>query len=1276
MSGTKSHISNDDLKAIEGLFKRIESDKEFEFIFFSKKREEMNKEKYVLLLKFMKAMKARPNHSIVGPEQTLDVAYRAESGQSYRIEITGADEIKTQLRRIEQSVQNRNYVIYKFLLQMLRKGSDNMKLVLKSREDNDNVDIDDLNIRARLSNEYDLTQYVTGKNSKTHAIPKEHMDKVLETLLTGGKLSLEKRAEINQNISFRLKERTSLYFDGAEDGDHFSRIDLTNTKTVIDLQKLPTIYSNYELEIEYGVKSKSAMKLDHLEKIYTMSDMVIKLLQQSAFIVGNTQSDKVIEYYKDMTGLTGPQSGLVARQAVSLEIQHTTEILPNRYAVTDKADGDRYFMIIMDGGVYLISSNLNVKDTGIVLDDKVAEKYNGTILDGEYLYLSSERRHLFMIFDCLRKGSEDLRGELKLMTRLKHADKIVSACFVFGDQTGFEFKDQPTQSKDFDVGKVRDFYGKELARYYKVLHDDIRKVTEYPLIRRKFFMSVTGATNHEIFSYSVEYWKRYAEDPDVKFPYLLDGLIYHPLEQSYNTNAQESKYAEYKWKPPSKNSIDFYIEFTKDKVTNRVLDVYDNSDADEAGKTDEGDDAEVSDKMIRNKTYRICTLHVGQTLKGKEYPVPFTKNGVSDCYIYLADGEARDDSGDILSDKTVVEFYYQNDPSIIPQQRWVPIKTRFDKTESVERYGKRYGNYSSTADRIWRSIINPVLMSDMQELSHGGTRYDRKIANMNSKIDHDLIVEVNKENKYYQKQSKLAASMRNYHNFIKSNLIYTYCNKMYNSNNQLSVLDVACGRGGDINKFYYTNVASLVGIDIDSEGIKSPVDGAISRYNRQRKKKPNYPSMYFIQADARSILEYDTQISALSGMDDMNKKLLDRFFPATGKKTLFDRINCQFAIHYFFENDQTWSNFKTNLNNHLRAGGYFMVTTFDAKEVIKAIGSNDRYSAYLDDESGTQKLFFEVVKKYKDEDVRGKIGTGQAIDLHAAWMFNEGVYVTEYLVDIDFIREELDRDCDMEIVDEDLFKNQMAIHKPFLTDAADYESTKDTRNYLQKTGRFYEDTDVNIKCREFTNLERYYVFRKRGRSDPNMATGVKAAKGDDRSRYQKKGGGNNNQTVLNFGDEGLYRIPEMDNYDSRISFLNSLHKIMVSHSMIPKAIRVNEFVEDQGMACKTDVDTDTGYIRELAQKMTIDHEIGGKIQNVVKGLSIYVVERDCNDFYDVEFTKTNGSKSKNRNNRAVILMKEGMTYKPVMRREEKGIRGMFKCSDPLIRELELNGDEM
>lgn len=857
-----SFISKDVQEQIENLFNKMDKDKEFEVIFFSKKGYHMNKEKYILMLKYIRTISKYKKLKVTGPHRTLDINYTlratskpisesilnttsesilnatsestpeltsesaqdltsdADPDQTYRIAIEGSQEINKYINRIK-SIQNKNYVIYKFLLQLIKKNYDNDKnigFMLKTKNDQDTIDVDDLSMRIRLSGEKDLLAEINKKSSI--------IDSNIIKLVSGEKIDLELRKQMNKNIIFRLKERTSLYIE--EDDNHFIRIDLTDTKNTNDIRKLNTMYSNYELEIEYGVFGNKKNDKKYLMKIYETSETLLKLLQQSSFLISNKKTDEIINYYKDLMGITDKINNLVARQPVSLEIQHVTEILPNRYAVTDKADGDRYFLIIYKNAVYLISSNLNVKDTGILLDDSLT-KYNGSIIDGEYIYISSEKRHLYMAFDCLRNGDKDMRSTISLKQRINEADDIIQNCFIFDGQSGFTFKEQPILKNEFEINEMTKFYTQEINKFYNAMNNDMREYKLYPLIRRKFFMAVSGAKNWEIFKYSVEYWKRYTEDSNVKIPYNLDGLIYHPLEQSYNVNAAESKYHEFKWKPPTKNSIDFYIEFKRDQQTGKILDVYDNSNEDD----------------VRNQTYKICTLYVGKSVKNKEQPVPFDQNyGISEVYLYNRDGETRDMNDDIISDKTVVEFYYHHDPNIIPQKRWIPIKTRYDKTESVERYGRRYGNYIGIAERVWRSIINPVLMNDFIELAKGNTDkrnfYDIKIKEMNSKISHQLIVAVNRENKYYQKQTKLASTMRQYHNFIKSNLIYTYCNKMYQSNIQQSVLDIGCGRGGDIGKFYYTEVAYYIGIDIDAEGFKSPVDGAISRYNRFKKEKTKF----------------------------------------------------------------------------------------------------------------------------------------------------------------------------------------------------------------------------------------------------------------------------------------------------------------------------------------------------------------------------------------------------------------------------------------------------
>lgn len=1248
-----SHIPNNIQSDIDKLFKKVDAHKEFEYIFFSKGKERMNKEKYILLLKYIKNISKHKKMRIHGPHKTLDVNYSISPEHTFRITVDGEAEINKVMNRLN-NVQNKNYVHYKFLLHSIRKyiKNDKISFMLKTKNPGDTIDIDDLNMRVRLSSEDNLTDDI--KESKY-----DNIDDTIVKLINGENLDLNTRTDMMKKISFRLKERTSLFIE--ESKDHFIRVDLSDTKTVNNINNIYNAVSNYELEIEYGANDKKLVKKEHLHTVYSTAETLLKLIQQSSFIVGNTQTALVIQYYKEIVGITTDISNIVARQTVSLEVQHATEILPNRYCVTDKADGERYFMIIFNGSIYLISNNLNVRDTGIVLDTKEQEKYNGSVLDGEYIYLPKHKRHIFMAFDCLKSGDTNVRDIISLEERLKYADKIIDECFIFEGQQGYKFKKSPDQSNGFNIKKVKEFYGTELIKYYDVLNRDIHVVKQYPLIRRKFFMYVTGASSWEIFDYAVEYWKRYTEDSNVKFPYLLDGLVFQPLEQSYITNPNESKYHDYKWKPPYKNSIDFYIEFKRDTQTNKILDVYDNS----------------IEGNVRNKTYRICTLQCGNSFKGKENPVPFLENnGIPEAYIYQQDGEIRDMSGDVISDKTVVEFYYLNDDAIIPQRRWVPIKTRYDKTEAVERYKKKYGNNIKIAERIWRSIINPVLMDDFIELAKGNTEsrkfYDIKIKKMNATISHKLIVSANKENKYYQKVSKIAFVMRQWHGYIKSNLIYTYCNKMYNSNTQQSVLEIGCGRGGDIYKFYYTEVEYLIGIDIDAEGLKSPVDGAISRYNMFKKKKPNFPKMHFIQADARSLLNYDAQLKALSGMDDNNKKLLDKFFPSNGKATLFDRISCQFSMHYYLKDDISWSNFKQNLKTHLRNGGYFFATTFDAQKVIKLIGSEESYVEYFDD-NGVKTKFFEIVRRYGDIKDNETIGLGNGIDLYTSWMFNEGTYVTEYLVDFNFVVQELERDCDLELVDSDMFGNHYHVHHEFLTNARKYESVKETSNYLKdKASKIYAEGDEFIeKCKTYSFLNRYYVFRKKNKTDignTKKMQGGSVDKQEPLRLYEEK---------YNFSDINKFNIPLMNNYNNEYSMVNSIHKILVSHGIFPKAVDVPEFLNDINVGIRNDEEINNEYINEIGKNIVINHEISGdgnnNVKNVIDGLNIFIVERDCNNFYDIEYANKKNYKGSDK---AIILMKEGGIYKPVMQKENGRNRGIFRMNDEIIDYLVNNGEQI
>ena len=96
------------------------------------------------------------------------------------------------------------------------------------------------------------------------------------------------------------------------------------------------------------------------------------------------------------------------------------------------------------------------------------------------------------------------------------------------------------------------------------------------------------------------------------------------------------------------------------------------------------------------------------------------------------------------------------------------------------------------------------------------------------------------------------------------------------------------------------------------------------------------------------------------------KHILEKHFG--NSPTQFDRVNCQMALHYFLKNDTTWTNFLTNVNRHLKPGGLMLITTFDAKCLMDALGDKDQFTSYYTDTKGEQEVLFDIVKKYKDED--------------------------------------------------------------------------------------------------------------------------------------------------------------------------------------------------------------------------------------------------------------------------------------------------------------------
>jgi hypothetical protein len=1016
------------------IFSKIKVNDEFEVSFGGYK-----KENEITLQQFLNALnycngRAQRDKLKLEVTNTLDINYLHEQGNIYRISINDID----YLNQLMPSISNRkNHVIFSILA-----GNDKLEVIRKYREKNNRVDIDEYDIRARLS-----TESVIDKKEKE-------------------KLLLLPETE-RFNMTYRYKQRTSVYI--MDDNVGTLKLEVSLIKQSNNINKVQDdIREKYEVELEYMPK-----KIDnkYIERFVEEIENIKKAVYQNIYPTDNTTNQKVIHAYKellfsDIEDKSNIKS-LYLAQPITTEIQNITDNIPAKYTVTDKADGDRHHLFINDSKVYLITINLEVKYTNIEVD----KKYNKTVIDGEYIFVAEKQKFVFLGFDMLYSCGNEIKEQVQLKERLEEMYKIIRECF------GNKYKEKEYKGT-FEISKLNKHYEQDIKEYIMDIIDTLNKTKEKIIIKAKYYIFPLGGHDCEIFNYTEIMWQILHNNKyNLELPYYLDGIIYTPIEQKFTRYVKDTKQFTYKWKPSNLTSIDMYITFEKDRENGKILNLFDNSGIEEieVGETETKDESYVK---VKNKVYRVCNLNVGRTIDNVERPVPFKKGeNLHQCHLYLEDNLVRDLEGEAINDETVVEFYYNDDLNIDEKNRWVPIRTRHEKTDSVRKYGMKYGNNEEIANKIWRAIRNKITIEDLKILGDP-KKYDEYITVLRNRIDRSVIANERIQNTYYQLITKLGKPQRDFHNWIKNNMIYTYCSKKILPNKQskqMSVLDIGIGRGGDIMKFYHPRINYLVGIDIDANGLHFATDGALSRYENFRKKNPNFPKMYFIQADATIALKPKEQEKAISKMTDENSKLIEEHFGEKRKK--FDVINCQFAIHYMFRDEISLNNFCENINEYLQKDGFMLVSTFDGGLVYdKLKKENGKHTIYYTTEEGNKKVFHELIQRYKTENIKQ---TGLMIDMFNCEFMNEGEVYPEYLVDSEYLVETMYKKCGLVLIESETFENVYKVYKNFFTETYKNDSSEESRKFFADVAKFYDETnDMNKATLEITKMNRYYIFQK------------------------------------------------------------------------------------------------------------------------------------------------------------------------------------------------------
>jgi len=164
--------------------------------------------------------------------------------------------------------------------------------------------------------------------------------------------------------------------------------------------------------------------------------------------------------------------------------------------------------------------------------------------------------------------------------------------------------------------------------------------------------------------------------------------------------------------------------------------------------------------------------------------------------------------------------------------------------------------------------------------------------------------------------------LRNFNNWVKSVVISEYLEKVKRRkrlSDDVNVLDIACGKGGDILKWQKGKIDHVIMADIAAKSI----DECKERYNKLQKDQRN------------SRYHRDRLFSAEFFVADCTKKRLNDLYKNKGVK--LDIASCQFAFHYSFESYEQADLMLKNCCENLRVGGYFIGTTPDAQKLVKHI---------------------------------------------------------------------------------------------------------------------------------------------------------------------------------------------------------------------------------------------------------------------------------------------------------------------------------------------------
>lgn len=149
----------------------------------------------------------------------------------------------------------------------------------------------------------------------------------------------------------------------------------------------------------------------------------------------------------------------------------------------------------------------------------------------------------------------------------------------------------------------------------------------------------------------------------------------------------------------------------------------------------------------------------------------------------------------------------------------------------------------------------------------------------------------------------------------------------------VEVLDLCCGKGGDLNKWFRSpiGVRRYVGVDVVSKSLMQLLEERLLPAFEKVKLKVTH----LVEADLGSDMLTSSMLKTHMWGEGGGGGWVT-MVPLTERDT-FDLVSCQFAIHYMFRTRAAAHNLFRQVGLHLRGGGRFIATTIDCRVMAELV---------------------------------------------------------------------------------------------------------------------------------------------------------------------------------------------------------------------------------------------------------------------------------------------------------------------------------------------------